>query len=150
MGLEDGTFWIKEKQITDLWDFISVINWRENWLLALLVFHFICLIGILCTRKHTNIQLAIFCCLCALALSSQKINELAAKYWKAFAKEQYFDSHGLFIMVTFSGPIMFNCLVLVIIWLLEAGKLLIKTKRRQLLIVKDAPNEKLREKDKDD
>lgn len=34
--------------------------------------------------------------------------------YRTFAKEQYFDSAGLFITVVYSGPILLNCFVLTV------------------------------------
>jgi len=110
--------------------------------------HALCFATILLTRKYTNIQIVLFCTLSGIALLSERINKLGAKHWRLFSSEQYFDSYGLFIMVILSGPMMVNCLILVIIWLIEAGQLLIKTKRRQLLHLKDESQTETDKKDK--
>ncbi len=76
-----------------------------------------------------------------LVAASERINELGFKYWRLswhflliknqvlwrcyffrcfrlFAMEQYFDSEGIFIGVVFSGPIILNCcLLLVLFWI---------------------------------
>jgi hypothetical protein len=55
---------------------------------------------------------------------SEKINEYAASNWRLFAREQYFDSNGLFISVLFSMPIIVNTAIIVAFWLHENYKLL--------------------------
>lgn len=67
-----------------------------------------------------------------LALTSEQLNTLAAKHWRMFSQEQYFDSHGLFISVVYSGPLLFNCFLMTVLWLWTAGKMLIVVKRGQL------------------
>jgi len=49
-----------------------------------------------------------------------------------FAREQYFDSAGMFITVVYSGPILLNCFIMTVLWLWKAGKMLIVVKRGQL------------------
>lgn len=73
-----------------------------------------------------------FLLLLGLAFASEQINTIGAKHWRTFAKEQYFDSAGLFITVVYSGPILLNCFVLTVSWLWTAGKMLIVVKRGQL------------------
>eukprot|EP00794_Sanderia_malayensis_P011823 gene11823-13047_t len=73
-----------------------------------------------------------------LTLSAEKLNEFGAKHWKMFAKEQYFDYNGQFISVVWSLPIVINSLFIVIIWLIQTGQLLIKTKQRQIIHVQDS------------
>ena len=34
---------------------------------------------------------------------------------RMFAREQYFDSAGLFITVVYSGPILLNCFIMTVI-----------------------------------
>lgn len=58
---------------------------------------------------------------------SEYLNEMAAKNWKEFSQEQYFDSNGLFISVVFNAPLILNCCLIVILWLIETYHLLIET-----------------------
>lgn len=45
---------------------------------------------------------------------SESLNELAARHWSSFSRQQYFDSQGLFISVVFSVPLLLNCMILVV------------------------------------
>lgn len=82
-----------------------------------------------------------------------------AVFNRTFAREQYFDSNGLFITVVLSTPILLNCIVLLVslvdgccraqhlnlalpislfstnlqsIWLMQASSMLVKVKRAEL------------------
>ena len=60
--------------------------------------------------------------------NSNKINFLFKILFdlSVFAKEQYFDSNGLFISVVFSAPIIVNCAIIVMMWLYESFSLVIQ------------------------
>ena len=35
-------------------------------------------------------------------------------FYRMFAREQYFDSAGLFITLVYSGPILLNCFIMTV------------------------------------
>lgn len=48
---------------------------------------------------------------------SEDINEIAARNWQSFSKQQYFDSNGFFISTVFSIPILLNCMLMIVsVW----------------------------------
>ncbi|XP_078383533.1 transmembrane protein 18-like [Oculina patagonica] len=127
-----GNEWISTKQIDSMWEFFKAVDWSEHWLIALIIFHAATFLCVLSTRKYTNFQVVLFLLLLGLAFASEQLNVLGAKYWRMFSREQYFDSSGLFITVVYSGPILFNCFILTVLWLWTAGKMLIVVKRGQI------------------
>ena len=90
------------------------IDWSEGWLLGLIGFHICLTLFTVMTRHHHTLQGLIFFALLLAVRSSEIINEFAATHWKAFSRQQYFDSQGLFISVVFSMPVLFNCLMMVV------------------------------------
>jgi transmembrane protein 18 len=63
---------------------------------------------------------------------SEFLNEVAAKNWQKFSKQQYFDANGLFISVIFSSPILLNCIFLLARFLHQSLDLMTKVKTAQL------------------
>lgn len=63
---------------------------------------------------------------------SEFLNEVAARNWHKFSKQQYFDSNGLFISVIFSCPILLNCMFLLARFLHQSFELMTKVKTAQL------------------
>ncbi|CAF1102208.1 unnamed protein product [Adineta ricciae] len=141
---------IETTNITSYWQFLRMINWYEPWLIALGGFHVICLLIIILTRGHVNIQVLIFLALLSCIYCAEYINELAAKKWQLFAEDQHFDSQGMFISTVLSLPVIINCCVIVSIWLYESIyliRLYIKTikKRRQEQVNSTDSNKKKKE-----
>ncbi|KAA3671185.1 transmembrane protein 18, partial [Paragonimus westermani] len=48
---------------------------------------------------------------------------------RLFATDQYFDSHGFFILCVWSAPILINAMLITILLLLQVGQLLVQKKR---------------------
>jgi transmembrane protein 18 len=67
-----------------------------------------------------------------LVYFSEFLNELGARNWQRFSKQQYFDSNGLFISVVFSSPILLNCIFLLARFLHQSFDLMTKVKTAQL------------------
>ncbi|XP_041360949.1 transmembrane protein 18-like [Gigantopelta aegis] len=140
--------WHRTDKIDSLWTFVLSIDWTEKWLQGLLLFHLASFGLTYLIRHNGTLQIAHFTVSLLLVWCAEYINEEAAKYWKLFSNQQYFDSNGLFISVVFSMPILCNCLVIVMMWLFNAGNLMVQVKRVQL--VKEAKRQKLKEAEKND
>lgn len=85
------------------------------------MFHLTCFFLIIVTRKSGLLQAIIFVTLLLSVYFAENLNELAAKHWQLFTKEQYFDSDGLFFSTVYSTPVLFNCLLLLFIWMSNLG-----------------------------
>lgn len=112
--------------------FFHAINWKEPWLICLIVFHITLLLTAIFSRRNMNFQL----CLSVLAFSgvflAERINGVLAKNWKSFAGQNYFDSHGLFISTLWSGPLLLTSMVIVVNTLITLCRLIVKWKRAEL------------------
>lgn len=118
--------------IDGLIGFITSIDWSEKWLMGLMLVHVLVFTTTILTRNHGNFQAVLFFILLMLVYVSENINEVAAKHYRYFSRQQYFDSKGLFISVIFSIPLLINCLLMVCNWLYASGTLMVKLKRAQL------------------
>lgn len=50
----------------------------------------------------------------SLIYFSEYFNEVAARNWQSFSRQQYFDSNGLFISTVFCIPMLLNCMILIV------------------------------------
>jgi len=86
--------------------FFHAIDWKEPWLICLMVFHIGLLVVTFIMRKNVNFQM----CLFLLALSgvylAERLNRVLSDNWESFAGQNYFDRHGLFFSVLWSGPLL--------------------------------------------
>ena len=45
---------------------------------------------------------------------TEKTNEYMASNYKQYFKQQYFDSHGMFISFVYSAPVLVNCVIILV------------------------------------
>ncbi|XP_064597674.1 transmembrane protein 18-like [Liolophura sinensis] len=139
---------ISTTEIDGVWSYLSTIDWSEPWLLGLGLFHLVCALLTISLRNCGTPLGAYFLVLLLLVYMSENINEWAAQNWKLFAHQQYFDSNGLFISLLFSTPLLINCLVIVVLWLWNAGIMLVQVKQSQIRRDIRAAREENSKKDK--
>ncbi|XP_034477294.1 transmembrane protein 18 [Drosophila innubila] len=123
---------IEVNEITGYWTFILSIDWKDPWLIALILIHVLTTSTALLTRNNTNFQVFLFLVLLSVVYFSESINEYAALNWKTFSKQQYFDDNGLFISTVFSIPILLNCMLLIGTWLYNSTQMMATLKTAQL------------------
>lgn len=115
---------IKIDEIQGMWTYLASIDWYDPWFRYLLLFHVVCCAVTILIRRRTGFQFVWFGFLLLLVFFAENINEWAALNYKLFSKQQYFDSNGLFISTIFSTPILINCLIMVVFWLLDMSRLM--------------------------
>lgn len=123
---------IKINEIEGLWEFLSSVDWTEPWFSGLGIFHVTCAILTVMTRRTGVLQAVYFGMLMLLVFCAEHINTWAAANWHMFARQQYFDSNGLFISLVFSVPVLVNCMVIVVSWLFDVGVLISNVKQLKI------------------
>ncbi|XKL68221.1 hypothetical protein PGB90_003712 [Kerria lacca] len=111
---------------------LQTIDWYDPWIIILILFHLSITVTTFMTRYHNNFQVILFLFLLLLVYCSENINKVASENWKLFSKQQYFDTNGLFISLTFCIPILLNCMLMVANWLYMSRELMMQLKIAQL------------------
>nr|XP_022343614.1 transmembrane protein 18-like [Crassostrea virginica] len=136
---------IRIDEVNGFFTYIATIDWTEKWLIGLMMFHITCFFLIIVTRRSGFLQAIIFVTLLLSVYFAENLNELAANNWQTFSKEQYFDSNGLFFSTVYSTPVLFNCLLLLFIWLSNLGAA-VSDMRKMKMNAKKRAEEKRKEK----
>ncbi|XP_059631908.1 uncharacterized protein LOC132274608 [Cornus florida] len=112
--------------------FFHAIDWKEPWLICLMLFHIVLLVVTFISRKNVNFQM----CLFLLALSgvylAETVNRLLGDNWKSFAGQNYFDPHGVFLSVLWSGPLLIVAIIILVNILFSLCQLMVRWKRAEL------------------
>ncbi|XP_024982395.1 transmembrane protein 18 isoform X2 [Cynara cardunculus var. scolymus] len=90
--------------------FFHAIDWKEPWLVCLMLFHVMVLIIIFTSRKNINFQMSLFLLSC----------------------QNYFDRHGVFLSVLWSGPLLVFSMIILVNTLFSLCQLIVKWKRAEL------------------
>ncbi|RVE55819.1 hypothetical protein OJAV_G00229730 [Oryzias javanicus] len=119
-------------RITSIWTFLLSVQWSERWLVGLLLFHLLCLLLTVVTCRYYKAQICHFLLIVGLVCCAEYLNELAAMNWRAFSNFQYFDSRGMFISLVFSIPLLFNAMIIVMVWVYRTFSTMTELKTLQL------------------
>lgn len=123
---------VKTTQITDIWTYLETIEWSDPWFSGLLTFHIMTFLVTFLSRNKQAVQAGHFILLLLMVYFAERLNELAAIHYKTFSRQQYFDSKGLFISLVWSAPLLTNCLIIVMMWVLYSSQLMIATGQMKL------------------
>eukprot|EP00245_Coleochaete_scutata_P018093 TRINITY_DN9239_c0_g1_i1.p1 TRINITY_DN9239_c0_g1~~TRINITY_DN9239_c0_g1_i1.p1 ORF type:complete len:162 (-),score=20.42 TRINITY_DN9239_c0_g1_i1:64-549(-) len=112
--------------------FIHAIDWTEPWLIGLISVEVLLLLTAIIFRRRTNLQTFLFFSCLAVVYLAERINKFVGARWESFARQDYFDEHGVFISAVVSGPMLFIAVVILISNLFLMSELMIKWKRAEL------------------
>lgn len=116
----------------NLMGFFHAIDWKEPWLVCLLAFHVFLLVVTVSSRRNTNFQMLLFLLALAGVYFAERLNRLLGNNWKRFATQNYFDSHGIFLSVLWSGPLLIVAILILVNTLFSLCNLIVKWKRAEL------------------
>lgn len=136
---------VSTTEIDSIAKFLAHIDWSEPWLQGLVAFHIISFFVVILTRKRVNFQGTLFVILLISIGLTEKTNEYMASNYKQYFKQQYFDSHGMFISFVYSAPVLVNCVIILINWFNYSTQLLVSVKQRELKDrIKDSNEKKVK------
>ncbi|RID45723.1 hypothetical protein BRARA_I02427 [Brassica rapa] len=94
--------------------FFHAIDWKEPWIMGLMAFHALFLLVTLLSRRRLNFHMFLFLFSCN------------------FSTQNYFDPHGVFVSVLWSGPLLVIAMIILISTLFSLCYLIVKWKRAEL------------------
>jgi hypothetical protein len=80
-----------------------------------------------------------------LVRSAEWLNEIGGRNWEKISTQNYFDKRGIFVGIMLCGPLLVDCLIMLFMFVKEAGQLLIEVKTEELKKrkkIKAKPDEK--------
>ncbi|CAK9155506.1 unnamed protein product [Ilex paraguariensis] len=63
---------------------------------------------------------------------AERLNGFLGDNWKSFAGQNYFDPHGLFLSVLWSGPLLVMAIIILVNTLFALCQLIVRWKRAEL------------------
>jgi hypothetical protein len=115
--------------------FRYAITWSEPFVLGLIAFQVVMLLLTLwVSRKNQSLAPRVILMLLILGLVrlAERWNELGARHWRSFATQNYFDRRGIFVSIMLCAPLLFDSLIMMILFLREASQLLVEVKAAQI------------------
>ncbi|KAJ4895050.1 Uncharacterized protein Rs2_21844 [Raphanus sativus] len=112
--------------------FFHAIDWKEPWIVGLMAFHALVLIVTLVSRRHLNFHMFLFLLSLGGVYFAESLNRVLRKNWKSFSTQNYFDPHGAFLSVLWSGPLLVIAIIILINTLFSLCYLIVKWKRAEL------------------
>ncbi|KAI5668397.1 hypothetical protein M9H77_18250 [Catharanthus roseus] len=112
--------------------FFHAIDWKEPWLIGLLAFHVFLLCLAIISRRNINFQMCLFLLALAGVYLAERLNMLLAENWRSFATQNYFDPHGVFLSVLWSGPLLVISIVILINTMFSLCYLIVRWKKAEL------------------
>jgi hypothetical protein len=94
--------------------FSTAVDWSETWIRGLVAFHLVLFALVILTRKKETAQTVLFSIVCLLTFMSERLNTYCAANWMQFSKQNYFDQHGVFAGIMYSGPLLVCGLILLV------------------------------------
>ncbi|KAG8470989.1 hypothetical protein KFE25_009410 [Diacronema lutheri] len=122
----------KSSMYADVMGFVHAIDFTERWIALLLAFHAILWAFIILTRERTQAQAFLFLALVLGTRAAEWLNGLGAAHWEAFAGQNYFDKHGVFMSVMWSAPLLGDAFLIILFALRSSVALLVQVKRAEL------------------
>ena len=115
--------------------FRHAITWTEPFICGLVTFQILMFgLSVYISRQNQSLgpRVGIMLFIFALVRGAERINAWGARHWSSFATQNYFDAKGIFILIMFCGPLLMDCLIMLLIYLREASQLLVQVKAAQI------------------
>ena len=114
--------------------FRAAIDWTEPLIVGLLIFQlvmFACTVMVI-KRSGTASRLGLLVFIAIVVRLAERINAYAGARWEDIATQNYFDTHGIFVLIFLAVPLLLDCVLMLVSFMREASSLLVEVKTREL------------------
>lgn len=94
--------------------FSAAVDFTDPFVVGCLVFDMCFIVIVLGSLWWTALQKPLFFGSLFLAYTLEWVNAFCAGNWRLIAKQNYFDSHGLFLTVFLGGPLLAGAFVILV------------------------------------
>lgn len=115
--------------------FRSAITWSESFIQCLVAFQvFMFCLCLWASRRDRGltVRVAVLATIGIIVRSAEWMNRQGSMHWKECCTQNYFDRRGIFMGVMVCGPLLFDCVIMLIFFVREAGLLLVQVKRSEI------------------
>ncbi|CAJ1958419.1 unnamed protein product [Cylindrotheca closterium] len=116
--------------------FGSAITWSESFiqcLLAFQIFMFCLCLWVSKRDRGLTVRVTVMVMIGIIVRSAEWMNRQGSLRWKHFCTQNYFDRRGIFMGVMVCGPLLFDCVIMLVFFVREAGLLLVQVKRKEIV-----------------
>ena len=124
-----------ESLVENFHAFRHAITWSEPFILGLVVFQivmFVLSMWVARKNKPLSARMVVMVFIGGTVRLAERLNKWGARHWKSFSTQNYFDRRGVFMSVMLAAPLLLDCLIMLILFVREAGQLLVTVKTAQL------------------
>uniref|UniRef100_A0A7S3L4C7 Transmembrane protein 18 n=1 Tax=Amphora coffeiformis TaxID=265554 RepID=A0A7S3L4C7_9STRA len=115
--------------------FRHAITWSEPFILSVLAFQIVMfMLTLYVGRRDATLapRVTMLVLIGVVVRSAEYINVWAAREWRSFATQNYFDQQGIFISIFLCAPLLLDSFIMLVMFLREAADLLIQVKRSEM------------------
>lgn len=140
---------VKEQLISQYGDILTspswyeIIDWKEPFIISIIFFQVLLFTFVCTTFRYEKCQWFSFLLIVGLLFSMEHWNKVGKIHWNSFATQNYFDAHGVFMMLFIAGPLFITGFLQVACTIYRTSHLLVDVKRAELI---DFHNQKKKNK----
>lgn len=95
-------------------EFFEPVNWREPFIVVIVMSHCILWTLAFFTRRNDALQFCLVAALSGATFGARRLNKAGREHWPLFASQNYFDTNGTFMLIFVLAPFVILANVIVV------------------------------------